>query len=231
VRRIAGESAQTQVFFEQLAWLLLRSPAQNSLTVAMNAALYELKGLDSAGVSGEDGMIAAGSPGAGSKDVGPAGGESPGETEISDAAYMETQLQRSRAVLLALKQSQTPGEKDQQLELQIEYQRQQIVELEARLREIQPNRDRLLDLMKTVRRSVNAAARKEYVDPNAASFMRKQVSAIQGEYRRETPNQSIVAAAIGATVVLAERLGAEVVDPAVVQQLAAYAPSTVGGRL
>jgi hypothetical protein len=207
VYHIHGEETRPEVFFGQLAWLLLRTPI--------------------GAWSGETDALPA-QPGVESlRDTSP----NLENVVYTDESFLANQLRRTQSVLQALEQVKAPGGENLQIETQIEYQRRQMALLEAQLRDLEPNRERLLKLMNQVRTAIQQAAKNSLVDPNAAAYARKQWSAVQSEYRRETPNQSIVAAAIGATVVLAEQLGEQIVDRGVVQELASYAPSAVGRRL
>lgn len=209
VFHIHGEEARPDAFFGQLAWLLLHAPIGDSSDET--AVPIER------GVTGEER----------DRELSPR----LENMVYTDESFLANQLRRTQSVLQALEQVKAPGGENLQVETQIEYQRRQMALLEAQLRDLEPNRERLLKLMNQVRIAIQRAAKNSLVDPNVAVYARKQWSAVQSEYRREMPNQSIVAAAIGATVVLAEQLGEQIVDRGVVQELASYAPSAVGRRL
>lgn len=210
VYHIHGEEARPDAFFGQLAWLLLHTPA----------GVWSGEIVTPTEQPGMKGDVLRREPSPNLNDV-----------IYTDESFLANQLRRTQSVLQALEQVKAPGGENLQVETQIEYQRRQMAQLEAQLRDLEPNRERLLKLMNQVRTDIQRAAKNSLVDPNVAVYARKQWSAVQSEYRRKTPNQSIVAAAIGATVVLAEQLGEQIVDRSVVQELASYAPSAVGRRL
>jgi phosphoglycolate phosphatase-like HAD superfamily hydrolase len=143
-----------------------------------------------------------------------------------DAEYLRGQIRRSQQVLSSLEQQVIPGEKDTQIEAQIDYQRRTIAKLEDQLRGLEVSRERLLKLMGQVRDS----AREANADPTTVKFLDSQVQMVTEEYRRYTPNQDIVTASTSATVVLAERLGPQVVDQDVVRELATFTPGASARR-
>lgn len=146
-----------------------------------------------------------------------------GDDEASvDAEYLRGQIQRSQRVLYALEQQAVPGDKDEQLKSQIEYQRGMITKLEDQLRGLGENRDRLLKLMNQVRDS----AQRANVDPTTMDFLNTQIKMVTDEYHRSRPNQDVVSASASAIVVLAERLGPKAIDQDIVRELASFAPSS-----
>jgi hypothetical protein len=76
---------------------------------------------------------------------------------------------------------------------------------------------------------ITRAAQRARLDTSTMSFLRSQVNTVKKEYRTPTPNQHVVSAAIGATLLMAERLGASVVQPELVRELAALAPMGARG--
>ncbi len=210
VNWVQGDRARPELFFGHLVWFLPRQPGQ------AEAPLRPSAGQDEAAQP-----VSRGGEAAPSKGV---------AEDYSDVAYLQAQLQRSQALLQTLEQALAPGEKNVPLEMQIEYQRRQVAILEGQLRNLEPYRTRLLELVQRLGQSVQRATEQDAVDGDAASYLAGQVQSIEWQYHQEKPNQSIVSAAISAAVVLVERLDVEAIDHQVVEELAAYAPSVLGRR-
>jgi hypothetical protein len=141
--------------------------------------------------------------------------------EDLEKQYVQQQLQSSRAVLSSLElQAATKGGTDLSLKVQIDYQQQQIAQLEARLRELSYSGTDVVELMRRITSSVRRAGG----DAGAVSFLAKQANTVKKEYERDDPNQDVVSAAIGATVYLAGRLGPSLVDPEAIAKLGSIAP-------
>jgi hypothetical protein len=145
--------------------------------------------------------------------------------EYSDAEYLREQVRRSQQILYGLQQRIIPGEGDQYLGAQIAYQRHTIAKLEDQLRGLAESRERLLKLATQVNDAVQQARQ---VDPRTKNFVDNQLGTITDEFSRDEPNQDIVSASTSTMVVLAERVGPEVVDSDVVRELASFAYRSVG---
>lgn len=205
LHHLHGEPAWPEVFFGQLVYLLLRRPLKTSLASEPNQAYSMVQ----KGLSEVDQAL-----------------ESLEESDFSDAEYLKDQLFRSRALLQNLQQSSAPAERNLQVQAQIDYQRRRVTELEDQLRSLDDTRKRVFELLRLIQQDVKNSG----ADPNQLTFFQTQTRTIRREYRREKPDQTIIAAAISATLVLAERLGPETTDPRLLQELAAYAPSALGRR-
>ena len=207
VIRVHGENARPEALFGQLGYLLQRRPVLKLRTDAEQALVEPSpeRRLDA------EPLVPKRIPG----------------DDYSDAEYLQGQLRRSQGALYSLQQSAIPGEKNAHIQAQIDYQRRQIAELEDQLRGLSESRERVLVLMRQVRDS----ARDARTDPNAVSFLQNQVETVSAEYRRDPPSQLIVSASVDATVVLAERLGPDVVRPELVHELASFAPSASAKRV
>jgi len=145
---------------------------------------------------------------------------SPPEDDL-EVQYLQEQLRSSQAVLNRLNQQALRGEGSAKLKLQIDYQRQQIAQIEDDLRRLSSTSPRVLELMEEI---LNSAERRGD-DEDLVSFLSSQVGAVKAQHQREQANQDIVEAAIGATVRVAQGLGGDVVDEQSVRQLATFAPS------
>ena len=105
-----------------------------------------------------------------------------------------------------------------------------IRELEDQLRELPETRQTILELLDRVHQSVTEAEQRTHeVDQATKQYFAGQINTVREQYSGGQPNAHVVSAALGAALVVAERLGPSVIDPLDVQALAAYGP-TIGGR-
>jgi hypothetical protein len=143
--------------------------------------------------------------------------------DLSD--ILQREIVRNQSVLYTLEQDGPPGDRAPQLQAQIDYQKRQIVRLEDRMRALPDVRPRVLDVVKKIG---DAVRRADGFAP-LADYVQGQLATLEAECGKETPNQILVSASLGATLTLANRLlteyGATVVDPEDVRQLAALAPT------
>jgi hypothetical protein len=58
-----------------------------------------------------------------------------------------------------------------------------------------------------------------------------QAQIITNEYEQQEPDQDLIVAAIGATVLLASRLSEDVIDQGLVRDLASFVPSAASRRV
>jgi hypothetical protein len=143
-------------------------------------------------------------------------------------------IRRGQAVLSSLEQSVAPGEVPTQVRAQVIYQKKQIAEMEDKLRSLKSNRDNVIQALTDLVRDLQSARATgvRVIDEPTLHFLQQQAQSIKEEYARSESNHFVISAALGATVILAERLcielGAEVVKPEHVRQLAAFAPSVAG---
>jgi hypothetical protein len=145
--------------------------------------------------------------------------------ELERAEPLEALLAQSREILARLeRQRLVRGESDVQLQVQIAYQRDQIGQLEGQLLSIK--KGPVVASMRAVETAVRAAD----IEPEVLSFVQVLLGTVESEYGRPEPNQDVLSAAIGGTVLLGERLGEEVVDPRLVRQLAALIPGGASRR-
>lgn len=139
---------------------------------------------------------------------------------------LRDQLDRSRALLKDLEQRLPPGE--QPASQQLAYQRKQVAALEDEWRSLEPTSARLLELVEGLVQVVQSS--KASQETRLLAYLETQAQAIQQEYQQSQPNQALVSAAVSALLVLAERLGAEIVPGEIVRELAEYAPSEPGWK-
>jgi hypothetical protein len=143
------------------------------------------------------------------------------------SADLEQELLRQRlaqknSTLRSLEQQVASQGPNPQLQVQMDYERSQVADIENELRTAVYASDQIIAIVNAVARSV----RRYGADPGSASFVRKQVNTIKAEYERTPPNQDVIGAAIGATLFVAGRLGPQVVDSELLAQLADIAPGS-----
>ena len=148
-------------------------------------------------------------------------GAEPAVAVIDQADLVRTRIARSQAVLYSLEQQVAPSERNLPTQQQIDYQRGEIIKLEDQLRDLSPEITDI-DHVTSLIRQIVVAAEQTGVDQGTLAFLRSQLSAVEAEQAGGRPNPHVVSAAIGATLVLAERLGPEVARPDLVQELASY---------
>jgi hypothetical protein len=223
IRYIEGSSARPEEFFGVLL-TVLKSMAPRWTEEDWSDWGSGLESWDGAPMSSAEGPI---SKGLVSTPPSSLSTTLPGPDDL-ELRYVQQQLQSSRSVLSSLEQQATTKMgPDVSLKVQIDYQQQQIAQLEARLRELAYGGSYVVDLMRRITNSVRRAGG----DSGAVSFLTKQTNTVKKEYERAEPNQDVVSAAIGATVYLAGRLGPDAVDQEAVTDLGSIAPGAVGRGL
>ena len=215
---LEGANAQPETFFGLLNIVLSRLRTSNELE-SLQAALPEDEQKSPALEVTSRGIAPSAAPQA---IVSSVYSSLPSGPQLEEQ-YLRGQLQQCQANLSRLEQQiSSAGEKNVEVQIQIDYQRRQVAQLEDQLRALTYPADVVIDLV----REVANAVRRQSNDPGAISFMRKQVNTLTDEYARTPPSQEVIGAAIGATILLAERLGKEVVDDELVRRLLPLAPST-----
>lgn len=208
---VDGDAGEPEMFFGMLVELLLRRPVLKALQTSVD----EMASVKEAG--GDVWTEIAGMP-ISSLDVGP--------DEDIELELLQGQLQRSEVSRRTVEQTLGPGERNPRAKTQIDYLSQRSADLEGRLR--MRTQDRLLRLMHKVADEVSRAssdpALAERVDPSIEAFLREQVSAVERESSKSAPNQDVVSAAIGAMIVLGQRLP-NILPDSVVSELSQYGPS------
>lgn len=216
-RVISGENAHPQTFFGLLVTFLIRLPATRALSPS----------LEDWGSS--SGMESFGSPER--YPTGMRGGSlrtALGDEEV-EAEYLQGQLLRSQNVRKILEQALPVGERNPQLDAQIEYQRKQVTELADQVRSLSTSQARLIDLVRQIEGAIQAAAGQTVapaVDPETISFLTEQVNTVIREAEKGSANQHVLSAALGAVLVVGQRLGREIVTPDLLSELSSYASET-----
>ena len=214
IASISGDVGRPEEFFGQLSLRLrlLRLPAQSSQQAVAEIDL----GFESAPADDPD--------------------TAPSTLADNEEVLSEDlrgQIRRFQTSLYSLEQKASPDERPTSLQVQINYQKQQLMALEDKLRSLSTNAPRLLDLLQTMTDNLQMALDDPEVEQRVSgatvNFLRHQFEAVQEQYSSDDPNQQIISAAVGAAAILAERLlvelGATVIKPEEVRDLASFVPT------
>jgi hypothetical protein len=146
----------------------------------------------------------------------------------TEHALLLQEIARLKSETLALGQTGGAGSPLQRQE-EIAQRRRRIRELEDELRALPDTQREILELLDRIQQSVAEAEQRidgtSRVDPGAVKYLTSQLSTLRDQYAGGQPNAHIVSAALGAALVLLERLGPSVINPQDVQALAAFGPS------
>jgi molecular chaperone GrpE (heat shock protein) len=210
IASIDGEVGKPEEFFSQLALRLLRLPVLQSQRQTADSSL--------------EGFLGASAE--------PAEVLLPEDDEVL-AEDLRGQIRRVQASLYSLEQKASPDDRPASLQAQIDYQKQQIVLLEDKLRSLSTSKPQLLQLLESLTNNLQVALddpKIELISGATVSFLRNQYEAVKEQYSAGVPNQQIISAAVGAAAILAERLyvelGEQVVKREDVRSLASFVPTT-----
>lgn len=209
---IDGEAGRPESFFSQLVLRLLRRPVLESLSKSFKDYAA------GAGVEIEETL------------------DQPAQ-QAMEASYGEDdqlvielrdKIRHSQSVLFGHEQSSATGERPPNVQTQIDYQKRHIAKFEDKLRELPGCRERIIELVNLIESDAERAG--DRLKPGTLDFLRQQIYALLREYEFEQPpNQQVIAAAICATVMLADRLrvetGGEAFSLKTLRELATYVPS------
>jgi SIR2-like domain len=207
VMYLHGASGSPEMFFGELSLLLMQMPALN----AMEKPLEEVEA-----PSAEPGteLLADTSP--------------PDDLETFEREYLIGQLRRCEVVLRQLESQAAPTDTSDRIARQIEYQKRALASLEARLRGLSGVRKHIMGVLKDIDREAAKAARSANEETVVTiKYLHDQIAEIRKQYRRRRPNEDVVSATLGATMIVADRLD---VRPELVRELGHFAArSTVSG--
>gem|GEM_PF-5537236 len=191
---VDGEAGRADQAFTQLALLLLRQPVLQSFASAKASA----------------------EP--------PSSRNAPTLELHEDAAieedFVREQLRRNQMVLRYVEQSPSVASSFAPREAQIEYQRQQLMQIQSELFQLDQTRDRLRQLIDQAEQLIEQKG----AAGETSAYLRQQFLTIRSQIERHEPNAHVLSAAISATVVLCERLGSNLVSQELVHELASYVP-------
>ena len=149
----------------------------------------------------------------------------------SENELLTQEIDRLLSEAQALEQGPTSTGTALQRQEQIAQRRRRIRELEDQLRALPTAREEILNVLERVQQSVNEAGQQpdslDSLDPETIKYFTGQVDTLREQYQSNQPNAHVVSAALGATLVIANRLGPGVIDPEDVQALASFGPTTL----
>jgi len=102
-----------------------------------------------------------------------------------------------------------------------------IRELEDRLRVHADVRGDLLALLTRIEQAVADVDDAAPVDAETRTYLLSQLGTVRSQFEAVSPNPHVVSAALGAVLVVADRLGPIVFNPQDVRALAGFGPSTL----
>jgi hypothetical protein len=213
VHVLSGDLARPQIFFQQLALRLLRAPeASESGATAGDTAPEVDAGLESV------------------RSMAPAVPESDSLVDT-----LQREILRSQSMLTSLSQEALPGTRSPETQAQIQYQKKRLSSLEDRLRLLPDVKLRLVDLVDRILASIRGVDSSRMASAGfdgVAAYLERETETLKRELGADTPNQSIVSAALGATLTVADRLytelGESVVNVDDLRALAALVPTSSG---
>ena len=211
IEYIDGEVGKPDQFFSQLSLRLLRLPALSSQRVATKSNVEF--GMDA---PTEEAVTVP-----------------PEESEKILLDDLRGQIRRFQASLSSLEQKASPDERPTSLQVQIDYQKQQLMMLEDKLRSLSTSWPQLLELLRNMAESLRTARvdpeLEQHISDGTINFLRRQYETVKEEYSSGEPNQQIISAAVGGAAILAERLalefGPKVIKPEEVRDLASFVPT------
>jgi SIR2-like domain len=137
-------------------------------------------------------------------------------------------IRQAQILLNSLEQSAPPGNIPANIEHQINYQKEQITILEDQLRNLPSSRVQIRILMVRV---INDIKDKFPADDfkEILSYLGSQRKIIEKEYKKNNPNQNLIAAAVTTTALLVERLNINsenlILDKKATQELMSFVPN------
>ena len=152
----------------------------------------------------------------------------------ADSEVLRFEILRNQSNLYSLEQKavRSSGERPIQVQAQIDYQKRALAKLEDKIRSLPDTKRLVLDVVKRIVAGIekaNAAPSQAGGLSSLFDYGAAQLRTLEEELQKNDPNQFLIAASLGATLALANRLltdyGAGVVKPDDVKQLAELAPS------
>jgi SIR2-like protein len=201
VRYVHGASGSPDMFFGELSLLLVQMPALN----ALKKPLDEMETLSTAS---DTEVLADTSP--------------PDDLETFEREYLIGQLRRCEGVLRQLESQAAPTDTSDRVARQIEYQKREIASLEGRLRALNGVRKHILKILQEIDRDAAKTARSNDATVTTAKYLHDQIAEVRKQYRgrNPSPNEDVVSATLGATMILADRLD---VRPDLLRELGHFA--------
>jgi phosphoglycolate phosphatase-like HAD superfamily hydrolase len=150
-----------------------------------------------------------------------------GAAELSEPEALRREIGRLKsevaALSLATAASTTPVQRQEQAAERL----RRIRELEDRLRALPDVQRDLLELLARIEQGVADVDDAAPVDAETRAYLLSQLAAVRSQFGAAAPNPHVVSAALGAVLVVADRLGPTVLNPQDVRALAGFSPSTL----
>jgi phosphoglycolate phosphatase-like HAD superfamily hydrolase len=147
--------------------------------------------------------------------------------ELSEPETLRREIGRLKAEVaslsLATAASTTPVQRQEQAAERL----RRIRELEDRLRAHADVRGDLLALLTRIEQAVDDVDDAAPVDAETRTYLLSQLGTVRRQFEAVSPNAHVVSAALGAVLVVADRLGPTVLNPQDVRALAGFGPSTL----
>jgi hypothetical protein len=147
--------------------------------------------------------------------------------EISEPETLRREIGRLKAEVAALSLATSASTTPVQRQEQAAERLRRIRELEDRLRAHADVRGDLLALLARIEQALDGVDDAAPVDAETRTYLLSQLAAVRSQLEAVSPNPHVVSAALGAVLVVADRLGPTVLNPQDVRALAGFGPSTV----
>lgn len=209
---VGGDVGRPETFFSQLVLRLLRQPVLESLNKSFKdyatGSGLEIK---------EEAPVEA--PAQGAQET--YGEDDPSIVELRD------KIRRNQATLFGFELTAPTSERPLGVQAQINYQKRHIAKFEDKLRNHPACRRRIVELIDLI--TTHAEQASDEIRPDTINYLHWNAEGLRYEYEQGDPNQHVIAAAICATVLLADRLrvelGEEAMPSDLLRELASYVPS------
>jgi hypothetical protein len=148
-------------------------------------------------------------------------------SELSEPETLRRELGRLKAEVASLSLAASANTTPVQRQEQAAERLRRIRELEDRLRAHVDVRGDLLALLTRIEQAVDDVDDAAPVDAETRTYLLSQLGAVRSQFDAVSPNAHVLSAALGAVLVVADRLGPTVLNPQDVRALAGFGPSTL----
>lgn len=150
------------------------------------------------------------------------------EADEVESQYLQEQITQGYGTLADMERKQiVTGQSSQQVKYQLDLKRQEIASYEDQLRVLTHSDASVLQLVLSIKNEATNAG----VDQSVIDFIDSQYQTLENQFNSDPSNQHVIAAAIGAITLLAERLGSAVISSEQVSKLNEIAPGALTRRV